>query len=355
MFDFLRDLRKSEDEKRQEALTAYLDGALTPAERRRFERLLASDEGLRASLEEQRLIKATLHRLPRMRAPRNFTLDPARYGRPAPSTAERLYPIMRVATAVVAILFVLALVIDLAPLGGGLRSAQPLAEVVEAPSAAEEAPAGEALGQQSTVDESAVEVEVTRIVEVEQEMAEEAAAEQPAAEQPAAAQPMATQPAEEEAAAAEAAEAMAPEEVQEEVPLPNPEEVTGGGGPPPSETPMAMLAVPSAEGTAPATEGQALEDRAVAESSQPLKATVEAEAPVAAGDSALTQEAAGQPAPSPASRAVPTASVEPAATEQGPTRGAAAALSALQVLAIALGLLLLILIAATLLLRRRTR
>ena len=35
------------------ALTAYLDGALTPAERRRFERLLASDEGLRASLEEQ--------------------------------------------------------------------------------------------------------------------------------------------------------------------------------------------------------------------------------------------------------------------------------------------------------------
>ena len=70
------------EEKRQEALTAYLDGALTPAERKRFERLLASDRALRASLEEQRLIKASLRRLPRMRAPRNFTLDPARYGRP---------------------------------------------------------------------------------------------------------------------------------------------------------------------------------------------------------------------------------------------------------------------------------
>ena len=93
------------------------------------------------------------------------------------------------------------------------------------------------------------------------------------------------------------------------------------------------------------TEGQALEDRAVTESPQPLKATVAVEAPVAAG----------QPAPSPASRAVPTASVEPAATEQGPTRGAAAALSALQILAIGLGLLLLVFIAATLLLRRRTR
>ena len=52
MFDFLRDLRKTEGEKRQEAMSAYLDDALTPAERERFERLLAEDEGLRASLED---------------------------------------------------------------------------------------------------------------------------------------------------------------------------------------------------------------------------------------------------------------------------------------------------------------
>ena len=64
MFDFLRDFGKSEEEKRQEALTAYLDDALTPAEKEHFEHLLATDEALQASLEEQRLIQATMRRLP---------------------------------------------------------------------------------------------------------------------------------------------------------------------------------------------------------------------------------------------------------------------------------------------------
>ena len=75
MFDFLRDFGKSEEEKRQEALTAYLDDVLTPAERERFEQLLASDEALRASLEEQRLIQASMRRLPRVRAPRRNARD----------------------------------------------------------------------------------------------------------------------------------------------------------------------------------------------------------------------------------------------------------------------------------------
>ena len=37
MFDFIRKLRESEDEKRQQAITAYLDGELTAGERQRFE------------------------------------------------------------------------------------------------------------------------------------------------------------------------------------------------------------------------------------------------------------------------------------------------------------------------------
>ncbi|MGD8806334.1 MAG: zf-HC2 domain-containing protein [Chloroflexota bacterium] len=351
MFDFLRDLRKSNEEKRQEALTAYLDGALTPAERKRFERLLASDKALRASLEEQRLIKASLRRLPRMRAPRNFTLDPARYGRPAPSTPDRLYPIMRVATVVVAILFVLVLVIDLAPFAGGREasqsmadSAQPAAEVVQAPAAPEEEPVLEAEAQAVAVDE--VVIEVTRVVTDEEAMAAMAAEEPAAAEQPAAEQP----------AAEEATEIVDEEAAEAEAPLAGPEQASGGGGLPPTETPLAMIAPATAEGAAAAVEGQAVEDRAIAGSPQPSEATSEAEALAATSETAQTKEAASQPTPSLAPRVIPSPAAESTAADQGPAQvTAGAGISTIQILAIGLGLLLVLLIAATLLLRRRTR
>ena len=104
MIEFLRNLRKSDEEKTQEALTAYLDGALTPGEQRDFEQRLADDEALQSDVEQQRLIKESLATLSHLRAPRNFTLDPARYGRPQP--AGRLYPALRTATVLAAILFV---------------------------------------------------------------------------------------------------------------------------------------------------------------------------------------------------------------------------------------------------------
>ncbi|MFN2221658.1 MAG: anti-sigma factor family protein [Candidatus Promineifilaceae bacterium] len=355
MFDFLRDLRKSNEEKRQEALTAYLDGALTPAERKRFERLLASDKALRASLEEQRLIKASLRRLPRMRAPRNFTLDPARYGRPAPSTPDRLYPIMRVATVVVAILFVLVLVIDLAPFAGGREasqsmadSAQPAAEVVQAPAAPEEEPVLEAEAQAVAVDE--VVIEVTRVVTDEEAMAAMAAEEPAAAEQPAAEQPAA------EEATEIVGEEVAEEAAEAEAPLAGSEQASGGGGLPPTETPLAMIAPATAEGAAAAVEGQAVEDRAIAGSPQPSEATSEAEALAATSETAQTKEAASQPTPSLAPRVIPSPAAESTAADQGPAQvTAGAGISTIQILAIGLGLLLVLLIAATLLLRRRTR
>jgi len=106
MFDFLRNLTKTEAEKQQEMLSAYLDNALTPAEREKFEAQLSSDTTLRASLEQQRQIKENVGQLPRLRAPRNFTLDPAAYGRPASDTAFRLYPVMQGATALAAVLLI---------------------------------------------------------------------------------------------------------------------------------------------------------------------------------------------------------------------------------------------------------
>jgi hypothetical protein len=349
MFDFLRDLRKSEEEKRQEALTAYLDGVLTPAERKRFERLLTSDEALRSSLEEQRLIRASLRRLPRMRAPRNFTLDPTAYGRPAPSTADRLYPVMRVATAVVAILFVVALVIDLAPLGQeasqplteGFRSAS---EVAEAPAAPEEEPVLEAEARPAAIDE--VVVEVTRVVS-EQEAAPALAAEELAGEEPEEADMMA----EEEAMEEETVEDV----IEAEAPLPGPEEASGGGGLPPEATPLAMVAPSTADRAAVATEGQALEEQPIVEPTQPLATATETETPAVARDMAMTEEAAEPATPGLVTRAVPTAEAAFAAADRGPAQEATGAgVPATQILAVGLGLLLLVLIGVTLLLRLRT-
>ncbi len=109
MFDWLRNLRKTEEEKRQEQLTAYIDGELSARERQAFEQELARNDALRADVDAQQQVKLMLKQAPRLRAPRNFTLDPAVYGQRTaytPSFAERLYPQLRVATAVMAVLLV---------------------------------------------------------------------------------------------------------------------------------------------------------------------------------------------------------------------------------------------------------
>ncbi|MCB0036945.1 MAG: hypothetical protein KDE51_23095 [Anaerolineales bacterium] len=109
MFDWLRNLRKTEEEKRQEQLTAYIDGELSAREQQAFEQELARNDALRADVDAQQQVKLMLKQAPRLRAPRNFTLDPAVYGQRTaytPSFAERLYPQLRVATAVMAVLLV---------------------------------------------------------------------------------------------------------------------------------------------------------------------------------------------------------------------------------------------------------
>lgn len=108
MFDFIRDLRKSEEDKRQEAIAAYLDGYLSPRDRQRFEKKLATEPRLRQEVEQQSLIKKNLQQLPKVRAPRNFTLDPALYDVPEPDSTVRLYPVLRTATVLVGIFFVIA-------------------------------------------------------------------------------------------------------------------------------------------------------------------------------------------------------------------------------------------------------
>ena len=59
-----------------ELLSAYLDGALTPAERAALETRLQADDGLRQELEALRQTVSLVGSVAAMKAPRNFTLTP---------------------------------------------------------------------------------------------------------------------------------------------------------------------------------------------------------------------------------------------------------------------------------------
>lgn len=134
MWNWARDLTKSAEERRAERITAYVDGQMPPADLARFEAELAADAALRERVEALRLLKLQLRRLPAQRAPRNFTLDPARYGKPAPAVG-RAYPALRLATALTALLFVFAAVFSLRSAGNQAPGA-----VALAPTSAEVAP-----------------------------------------------------------------------------------------------------------------------------------------------------------------------------------------------------------------------
>jgi hypothetical protein len=93
-----------------EALSAYMDEQLTTPERSRLESRLQSDPNLQMALEELQRTRAVLRSLPKLRAPRNYTLTrqmvPQRRERP------RAYPVLSLASALATLLLVLVLVGD---------------------------------------------------------------------------------------------------------------------------------------------------------------------------------------------------------------------------------------------------
>lgn len=154
MWDWLRRWLQSAESRRQETITAYVDNALTPAAKQRFEAVLMRDPALQAEVTRLQQFKAGLRQLPRLNVPRNFTLDPARYGKPAPAPEVRLYPAFRLATALAGVLFVLAIGLSLSPSLGGRGAAQ-----MAAPESAEMAPFNLAL-ETPTAEETLAEQRV---------------------------------------------------------------------------------------------------------------------------------------------------------------------------------------------------
>jgi len=130
-------------------LSAYLDGELSPSESTRLEARLRSERELVSVLDDLRATRTLLRKLPKRRAPRNFTVTRKMAGLNPP--LPRSYPAFRFATVVATLLFfftfgvnALALQLFQAPQygfgGGGGGADQP--ELFSAPApAATEAPA----------------------------------------------------------------------------------------------------------------------------------------------------------------------------------------------------------------------
>jgi len=116
-----------------ELLSAYLDGQLNSSDSARLESRLASDESLRAALDNLRATHILFRQLPTRRAPRNFTLTPQMAGIKPP--APRAVPVFRFATAIATFLFVITFVIN-----GLISLSAPSFAAARIPSAAGAAP-----------------------------------------------------------------------------------------------------------------------------------------------------------------------------------------------------------------------
>jgi hypothetical protein len=93
-----------------EMLSAYLDGQVTPRERGWLEARLQAEGDLRVAYEELKNTRAVLRSVPRMRAPRNYTLSPRMVK--DRSAERRRYPILSLASALASVLFVLVFLSD---------------------------------------------------------------------------------------------------------------------------------------------------------------------------------------------------------------------------------------------------
>ncbi|MGQ9832801.1 MAG: hypothetical protein ACUVRJ_03225 [Candidatus Villigracilaceae bacterium] len=129
-----------------EKISAYLDGQLPEAEKRRLTARLESDPQLAAVAEDLRQARALLRQTPRRGVPRNFVLTPHMAGIKPP--VPRIIPLMRLASGLAAILFFITFAVNTfrppmvnAPMAyGGMggnvpeeASAEPLLEMKAAP------------------------------------------------------------------------------------------------------------------------------------------------------------------------------------------------------------------------------
>ena len=174
-------------ERRDELLSAYMDGELSAEEQTRLEAQLQTDPALQAELDAMRHTVALVHDLPPVAIPRNFILSQAMLAtaRPQLTKSPRLcrvwnVPFLTTATAVVSLMFVVILAGDLLFAGRMGGDAALLGEQRMAIQAPAEAPAPVAVQdvavEREVVVEAVVEESETQamVEEVEAEVEAEA-------------------------------------------------------------------------------------------------------------------------------------------------------------------------------------
>jgi hypothetical protein len=93
-----------------EQLSAYLDGQLSTSALARMETRLNSDPELASVLNDLRATRSILRKLPKRKAPRNFTLTRQMVGLKPP--LPRTYPVFRFATAFASLMLMLSLTVN---------------------------------------------------------------------------------------------------------------------------------------------------------------------------------------------------------------------------------------------------
>lgn len=90
-----------------EYLSAYLDGQLSPHQRKVLEARLRREAGLQKQLKGLQTTRALLHDSGRLRAPRNFTLSPQTAGIRAPARLSALFGAVSALSSALLVIFVI--------------------------------------------------------------------------------------------------------------------------------------------------------------------------------------------------------------------------------------------------------
>jgi anti-sigma factor RsiW len=135
-----------------ETLSAYLDGEISRKDRERLEARLLEDEELNNTLEQLQRTRTVMRGLPSMRAPRNYYLTPEMVGRK--ETVSRAFPVLRFASALASVLFILLFLGDLLVPRTELMTSSKEVQVAETIMEAAESPVSEAPQIESQLPEA---------------------------------------------------------------------------------------------------------------------------------------------------------------------------------------------------------
>ena len=112
-----------------ERLSAYLDGEISRKDRERLEARLLVDEDLSTTLKQLQRTRQVMRSLPSMRAPRNYFVAAEMVGQK--ETGSRAFPILRFASALASVLFILLFLGDMLVPRTGLMTSSKTIQVAE--------------------------------------------------------------------------------------------------------------------------------------------------------------------------------------------------------------------------------